>query len=273
MPPRRRLVSVLLDRRVPFRTRRDLALAEVRRRLRPRPAYAVRYGPGRVFLSHDDYSVDWEALKFVIADHAYAGEHTGAVALDLGAHKGYYGAYAAAHGARAVVSFEPESVNLELLERAAATYRPAGVDWQIRAAAVGAERGGAELHVMGGSWGHALHPPDAWAQYEVGTQRVPVEAMASVLDDAVTLATGASVVVKINIEGEECGVVLGTPSETWAAVTELFVEVHGWAPCTATELADHLRPAGLTQVPSSMAAVLRLRRAESRRADPRSAPS
>lgn len=271
MPSPRRLGNVLLNRRVPLGTRRDLLLAEFRRRLRPKRAYAIRYGPGKVFLSHDDYAVDWESLKFVIADEAYCGDHSGATVLDIGAHKGYYGAYAIAKGARLVVSFEPESANVELLERAAATYRRDRAAWEIRPSAVGAERGEAELHVMSGSWGHALHPPAAWAEYEVGVRRVPVEAMASVLDDA--RAAGAPLVVKVNIEGEECGVVLATPVESWEGVTELFVETHSWATCTAAELAEHLAPAGLSEVPSAMQAVLRLRRADAPRAGPRSAPS
>jgi FkbM family methyltransferase len=273
MPSPSRLASVLRNRRVPRRTRGDLLLAELRRRLRPKPAYAVRYGAGKVYLSHEDYAVDWESLKFVIADEAYPGDHAGAAVLDIGAHKGYYGAYAIAKGARVVVSFEPESANVELLERAAATYRGRGVDWEIRPCAVGAERGEAELHVMSASWGHALHPPDAWSEYEVGIQRVPIEAMASVLEDALALAVGGPLVVKVNIEGEECGVVLGTPAGAWTAVTELFVEMHSWATCTAADLAEHLAPAGLTEVPSAKEPVLRLRRAEAPRSGPRSAPS
>jgi FkbM family methyltransferase len=273
MPSPRRLASVLRQRRIPLRTRRDLLLAELRRRLRPKVTYAVSYGPGRVFLSHDDFAIDWESLKFVIADEAYSGDHRGAAVLDIGAHKGYYGAYAIARGARAVVSFEPESANVELLERAAATYRGDGVDWEIRASAVGAEGGEAELHVMSASWGHSLHPPDEFAQYEVGVERVPVEAMARVLEDAGALAAGAPLVVKVNIEGEECGVVLGTPPEAWQAVTELFVEMHPWATCTAEDLAAHLVAAGLSRVPSAMEPVLRLRRAEAPPAGPRSAPS
>lgn len=163
MPSPSRLASVLLRQRVPLVTRAGLLRAEARRRLLPRTAYPLRYGPGTIFLSHDDYAVDWESLKFVAADDAYRTDYTGAVVLDLGAHKGFYGAHALAHGARTVISFEPETANLELLERSAATYRARGADWRVRRSAVGAERGEAELRVMSGSWGHALHPPDAWS--------------------------------------------------------------------------------------------------------------
>jgi FkbM family methyltransferase len=261
MPSPSRLAGVLRNRRVPLRVRAGLAAMEARRRIRPRPAYPLRYGPGTIFLSHDDYAVDWESLKFVVADHAYrrAAGYVGAVVLDLGAHKGYYGAYVLALGARTVVSFEPEAANVELLERAAASYRANGADWRVRQAAVGAERGEAELHVMGASWGHALHPPDTFAEYEVGVQRVPIEAMGDILAEAGSLAEdGAPLVVKVNVEGEECAIVLGTPAAAWARVDELFVEMHPWAECGPADLAQHVAAAGLREAPSAMARVLRL---------------
>ena len=184
MPSPGRLASVLLRRRVPLRTRFGLLRAEVRRRIRPESAYAVPYGSGEVYISHDDYAVDWESFKWVVADDAYATDYAGATVLDLGAHKGYFGAHALARGARLVISFEPDTANLELLERAAEAYRKARRGLAHPPSAVGAERGEAELHLMSGSWAHSLHPPDTWAQYEVGTARVTVEAMADVLEEA-----------------------------------------------------------------------------------------
>jgi FkbM family methyltransferase len=256
----RRLASVLLRRRVPLGTRLGLLQAEACRKVRPKPAYALRYGPGEIFLSHDDYTIDFESFKFVAAVDGYASDYTAAVVLDLGAHKGYYGAHALAHGARTVVSFEPENANLELLERSAATYRERGADWQVRHSAVGAERGEATLHVMNASWGHTLHPPGSWSDYEVGLQPVPVEAMADILAEAKSLAVGPTrLVVKVNTEGAECEIVLGTPAEAWIGVSELFVEVHPWATCTAAELAEHLAPAGFRELSREMSPVLRLR--------------
>jgi FkbM family methyltransferase len=276
MPSPGRFAGVLRNRHVPLRARAGLAFAEVRRKLRPKSAYALRYGPGTVFLSHDDYAIDWESLKFVAADRAYLTDYAGAIVLDVGAHKGYYGAYALANGAQTVLSFEPESANVELLERAAASYRERGRDWQVRHAAVGAARGEAELHVMGASWGHALHPPDAFAEYEVGLERVTVQAMADVLAEADALAReGARLIVKVNVEGEECGIVLGTPPEAWTRVNELFVEMHPWAKCTASELARHVASTGLREEPSEIAPVLRLkrqRRGAASRSGPRTAP-
>jgi FkbM family methyltransferase len=272
MPSPSRLARLLLDRRVPARTRLGLLAAEGRRRARPRTTYAVRYGPSELRLSHDDFAIDWETLKFVL-DDSYATDYRGAVVLDVGAHKGYYGAYALARGARTVVSFEPERANVELLERSATWAVARGVDWRVRPVAVGATAGEAELHVMGASWGHALHPPAAFAEHEVGTQLVPVTALADALAEARALARGeAPVVVKLNIEGEECRTVLGTPPAAWAGVSEVFVETHPWASCGAPELAEHLSAAGLTPAESAAAVVLRLHRAGASPADRRTAP-
>jgi FkbM family methyltransferase len=251
-----------------------LLAAEVRRRTRPRETYGLRYGRGTVFLSHDDYAIDWESFKFVVVDQAYPGDYTGAVVLDLGAHKGYYAAYALEHGARTVISFEPAAANVELLERSATSYRQRGADWRVRPVALGADRGEAELHLMASSWAHALHPPDAWAEYEVGTQSVPVEATADVLAEGAELAgESGRLVVKVNTEGEECAMVLGTPADAWRAVSELFVEVHPWAACGEGELVPYLERAGLRRLPSAMEPVVRLHREAVARDGRCSAPS
>ena len=189
-------------------------------------------GPATVFLSEDDYEIDWASFAFVAVDDAYAGDYRDAFVVDLGAHKGYYGAYALRHGARGVVSYEPESTNASYLEAAAARLQGPQV-WQAARAAVGAEAGEAALHVMGASWGHAMHPPDAWAEHEVGIEHVRVDALADVLSQAAESARGARTIVKVNIEGEECPTILGTPAAAWADVAEVYIETHPWATCGA----------------------------------------
>lgn len=241
--------------------------------MRPAHAYAAPFGNGTIFLSHDDFDIDLKSLAFVVVDEPYRTDYAGTVVLDLGAHKGYYGAYALAHGARAVVSFEPERANVELLERASATFGGRAGAWQVRDAAVGSARGTAELHVMGASWGHALHPPERFAQYEVDTQQVRVEPLSEVLTEAEGMKVGgARLVVKLNVEGEECDIVLGTSPSAWKAADEVFVETHAWAPCVADELSEHLAAAGLRKAQSSHPLVLRLRRTGDGGAAPRSAP-
>lgn len=103
---------------------------------------------------------------------------------------------------------------------------------------------------------------------------MPVEAIGDILAEAESLTDErARLIVKINVEGAECGIVLGTPAEAWSVVSELFVETHPWAACAAADLAEHLAPAGFSELPSEMEPVLRLRREATPRSGPRSAPT
>jgi FkbM family methyltransferase len=264
MPSSSRLLFAARHRDLPLRARVVLLRAHTARRVRRAGAYALRVGPATVFLSEDDYEIDWASFAFVAVDDAYQGDYRDAFVVDLGAHKGYYGAYALRHGARGVVSYEPESTNASYLEAAAGRLEGRQT-WDVRRAAVGAERGEAALHVMGASWGHAMHPPDTWAAHEVGVERVRVDALADVLSEAAERAGGARTIVKVNIEGEECSTILGTPASAWADVAEVYIETHPWAACGAAELTEHLADAGLHSVPSNHAAVLRLSRMETPR--------
>jgi FkbM family methyltransferase len=266
MPSARRLFRAVCHRGMSPTTRAALVRNELTRRVRPRPTYALPMADVTVYLSRDDYEIDWASLAFVAVDDAYAGDYDDAVVVDIGAHKGYYGAYALARGARAVVSYEPEAANFALLDRAAASARARDGDWDARRCAVGASSGEAELHVMGASWGHALHPPEEFAVHEVGIERVPVEALGDVLAAATVAADGARVIVKMNIEGEECPTILGTAASAWAGIDEVYVETHPWATCGPDALAQHLAFAGLSRDASAHPAVLRLRRGASRSA-------
>ena len=215
-------------------------------------------GPATVLLSDADYEIDWASFAFVAVDDAYSGDYRDAFVLDLGAHKGYYGAYALERGAATVISYEPGVANYGYLAKAAAT--DLGDRWLTRRAAVGAEGGRAALHLMGASGPHALHPPDGFAAYEVGVEHVDVESLRVVLEQAASLAGGRRLVVKLNVEGEECPSILGTPPTAWAGVASVYVETHPWASCGATELTQHLAAAGLGRVPGNHPAVLVLSR-------------
>jgi FkbM family methyltransferase len=269
MPPARRVASVVASRSLPLRTRLGLVEAEVRRRAATREAYRVPYASADLYLTHDDYEVDWETFKSVLVDRIYEVDCRDAVVLDIGAHKGYFGAWALARGARHVVSYEPEAVNATFVRRSIATSMHAR--WELEEVAVGSAAGEAELQLMEGSWGHALEPPDEWSVYAVGTQRVPVVAFADALARATAGTDGSRVVVKTNIEGGECDLVRGTPVETWRAVDEVVVATHPWAACSEGDLERHLVEAGLTPSPSGHPRMLRLRREERPRSDRRTA--
>lgn len=250
MSSSRELPRVLVHRGIPVRTRWSLLVTAVRRRFRPASAYFVRLGDAHIPISHDDYGVDWETMRTIVVDRAYDLDYRGAVVVDVGAHKGCFGAYAFEHGARAVISYEPERTNFEFLQQCAAPYRAAGRLWDVHREAVGGTGGSADLHVMGSSWGHAITPSLDAHEDEVGVQRVSVAAIADVLSDASRIAGTDPLVVKVNAEGAECEIILGSPVSGWGTVVELMVEIHSWAPCTAPELAAHLSGAGLLEAPS-----------------------
>jgi FkbM family methyltransferase len=172
----------------------------------------------------------------------YDADYDAAVVVDVGAHKGYFGAFALAEGARTVLSYEPQSRNSELLKRAADSLQDRAA-WIVRRAAVGSTDRRDTLHIRPGSWSHSLavtsDPREA-----TRSEQVDVYAMATVLD-AAQRASGRRVIVKIDAEGAECEIVLGTDVNRWRSVDELLLEHHDFAPCTLAELAAHLESAGL----------------------------
>jgi hypothetical protein len=76
------------------------------------------------------------------------------------------------------------------------------------------------------------------------SELVDVCAMATVLD-AARQAGGRRLIVKIDAEGAECEIVLGTDMNQWNFVDELLLEHHDFAPCTMADLTVHLESAGL----------------------------
>ncbi|HET6683471.1 MAG TPA: hypothetical protein VFG75_07220, partial [Gaiella sp.] len=72
MPSTSRLARAVRHRGLPPNARAGLLRVELARRIRPRAAYALPLGAGTVFLSHDDFEIDWASLAFVAVDEAYA---------------------------------------------------------------------------------------------------------------------------------------------------------------------------------------------------------
>ena len=255
---------------------RLLALPAYRRLVRH--ARAIRHRGGRrgerrvaldglhLVLPADRSYADLGAIYEVFVAEDYRTDYSGAVVVDLGGHRGFFGAYALLHGAAEVVSYEPASANFGSLSRAAASVdgRLPG-RWRPVNAAVGGRQGEIELHTSGDSWRHSILDRPGMA---AGTETVRMVALADVLADARGLA-GRRVVVKIDVEGAECDMVGSTPPDAWDGVDEVLMEVHGFAPCPPRELVDRLSRAGLRTedaVPAAGAgdfdhAVLRFRRA------------
>jgi FkbM family methyltransferase len=207
----------------------------------------IALGGVDVFMPAGRARADLGTLYEVFASEDYATDYRDAVVVDLGGHKGYFGAYAILHGAAAVLSYEPASANFGFLERAARSLdgSRAAQQWRVFNSAVGAEAGTAELHVSPDSWTHSLIDRPGFTD---GAETISIVPMTDALDEARALAGERRIVVKMDIEGGECDVVAGTPVEAWHGVDEVFVELHGFASCSAADVVGRLGQAGLSPV-------------------------
>lgn len=217
----------------------------------------------RVHFGAKTLTIDRSTFFDIFLGEIYRTDYTHAAVVDIGGHKGYFGAYALLHGARCVVSYEPESQNFSFLKKTADSFRERGFDWRLRNVAVGASDGVMPLHVSRESWAHSLIDlPSEGRRSQVTTQEVAVVAIQHVLADAAALAD-AKLVAKIDVEGAECSLVLQAPLELWRRVDELFLEIHPYAPCSGSVIAARLARAGLepvTAVPEDQMAVVRFTR-------------
>lgn len=184
-----------------------------------------------------DFPVDWKAFVEIFGATPYPAPYGGAHVLDVGAHKGYFGAFALASGASVVVSFEPAARNYGALARAATPPRHR---WLTRNAALGSESGTGVLRLDYASWAHSLIEVERPA----GEQPVSIVTLEHAL--AELPVGGSRTIVKIDAEGSECDI-LARP-EALERVDVLLVEWHSSARCTAEELTQVIESAGLVRV-------------------------
>jgi FkbM family methyltransferase len=209
---------------------------EVWKRVAPREV-CIRIGDGTIYFAGSTVNGDRGTFGEVFVAECYRADYHNAVVLDIGAHKGYFGAYAIMHGAKAVSSYEPEEDNFRYLERAARSFRSHGHDWQTSRVAVGSHEREAELRVSTDSWSHSLLRRPEQEERDVA-QTVPVVAFGRILENAAE--PNDRIIVKIDAEGSECEIVLRTRAESWAVVSELLIETHSFAPCSAQSIVRHV---------------------------------
>jgi FkbM family methyltransferase len=212
---------------------RELALGPARRARIHVAGTTLELGEG------PNFPVDWKAFVEVFGVQEYRAPLRDAHVLDVGAHKGYFGAFALMCGAALVLSYEPATTNYASLERAA---HPFGARWRTRHAALGSESGTGTLHLDRTSWAHSLLTVERPAGDEIVTVVTLAEALAELPPSS------ARLVLKVDAEGSECDILL-QPSEL-ERVDMLMVELHPKvAPCSYDEIAATLASAGLTPDP------------------------
>lgn len=230
---------------LPLKARAQLLYLALKRRIIPSEEFNCSLGLCEIFLSGKDTRTDMSTLWGIFVEELYATNYRGALVFDVGAHKGYYGAYTLLKGASWVYSFEPESTNFEFLSRAAQSFHPSGnqgdAQWVVEKSAIGSHNSTVALYITDRSWSHSIfvHKEARILRKEM----VPVKAFASVLSGVVR-DWGVRVIVKINAEGAACDIVLGTGVEYWRAVNEVFVTVEPFSPCRKEEVVSYLQGSG-----------------------------
>jgi FkbM family methyltransferase len=214
---------------------------------------------GKIYFQGNSLNSDWNTFSEIFLSRCYATDYEGSLVLDVGAHKGFYGAFVLLNGAREVRSFEPESVNYAHLERAAESFRTHSHMWKSSKQAVGAERTNVELHVSGESWTHSLLPlPSHGNRRQIAAEKVEMVPLDTLIGEDVD--SSRRVIVKIDVEGTECEAVLGTKS--WQHVNEVFIETHPFASCSQDAIIRHLELFGLQVQRDTTAQIAHLKRRE-----------
>ena len=232
---------------VPIQKRFELFGVALRAWSRRAPSNHTLHFPsgGELHFGAESLNADWNVFSEIFLSRCYGDQYSGATVLDIGAHKGYFGAFALLQGAAEVTSFEPERHNFSLLRQAAEAFSRHGYSWKVHEAAVGSQQHTATLNVSGEAWTHSL-----LSLPETGSRRKVQEWEVDVVPLHVWIQEGAArasrLVVKLDIEGAECDVVLNTPADAWRMVDEVFIETHPFAPCSADQIIGHLMNADLS---------------------------
>ena len=212
----------------------SLAAAKLRNRVGGlKHDVVVDCGVARIRFGRESFAVDWYVFEEIFLKRVYERlSFERARVLDVGAHKGYFAAYALSHGASSVVSFEPEAGNFGRLAAAAK-----GVpEWTVRREAVAGESGIRMLRIKE-AWSHTLVTP--------GSDDDGVAVRVVALGEILGAHAGERQLVKVDIEGAECEALAQAPTKLLGQVDELVVEAHATARCGATDIVAIAEAAGL----------------------------
>lgn len=226
-----------------LRARAQVRAFQIRRAL---PLLTTTYGRVdvaagcTVYVHTDTLAIDVVTLDYVVRRELFPVDVRGRVVLDVGSHKGYFGAVSLADGARAVISFEPEPVNHGALVRASVAGRDG--DWERRRCAVGATSGQVTLSVSSESWSHSVHAPASGTVLR--TERVTMVGFAEVLADVAARYPGQPVVLKLNVEGAAGDCLLAVPPEALGVLEVLLVDLEANTPQPLGDILAHIERAG-----------------------------
>lgn len=238
-----------------------LRLLSVRREQK-KVLYPIHLPIGEIFVDGQNAAVDFQVLGQVFLDEVYGElQLQDRIVIDVGAHKGYFSAYALMTGAKAVYSYEPEGANFSCLSRfAESTWRHRKAI-QIFQAAVSDKDGELTLYVSRESWRHTIVP--GGEQFPSKTLHVDSCSLANILGKVKAEFVGKELILKIDAEGAECPLLLNTPAECFASVEEVVFEYHRFGDCELHMILERLQFLGFEYVASVREADLHHLRAKS----------
>jgi FkbM family methyltransferase len=159
--------------------------------------------------------------------------------LDVGGHIGTFSCrLTKLHPQASVTAYEPSAVTADYLRRNAERNKVAD-RVKVVTAALAAETGTVVFSDNGA--GSGLNSLTSGH----GSEGVDIEVPAVSFDDAVAGAPAPVDVVKIDCEGGEYDLVLGSSPESWASVQRVVIEFHPVPGHTWDELREHFEAVGL----------------------------
>jgi FkbM family methyltransferase len=220
------------------------------RRKKMRTFPSIRLAVGQVFMDGQNAEIDFQVLGQVLLDEVYSEIHPrDRVVVDLGAHKGYFAAYALMAGAKAVFSYEPEPTNFACLSRFAETARLQGKTIEVIQAAAGATNGELTLYKSHESWRHTTI--DGQSEISGGKLQVPCNSLSSIMADVRKTFPEENLLLKIDAEGAECSILLQAPEECFASIFEIVFEYHSFAGCALRDILKRIEVLGFEYAPSA----------------------
>jgi FkbM family methyltransferase len=254
-----RLWHILIRRSFTSLGRLDLIRIVAARRKKRSGFYPVRVRVGELLVDGQSAATDFQVLGQVLLDEFYSEVNLkDRIVLDIGAHKGYFAAYALMAGAKAVVSYEPEPTNFHCLAHFAESARRHGKAIEVVQAAVSDQEGELPFHTSSESWSHSLLHYQS--QSYLQTIRVRAASLSTVLADASEAFPGEQFVLKVDAEGAECPLLLNSPADIFTLVREIAFEHHRFAGRSLEDIIYRQQSLGFLYLPSAREGDLHLMR-------------
>jgi len=234
--------KLLAQRLLNWQGRRDFFKAFYARKRMSDRMLQIQLPQGTVFINGLTAVIDLRTFAQVFLDEIYGGlSFRDRVVIDVGAHKGYFAAYALLKGAKATVCYEPEDSNFKALALFSQTIRSDGRVIEIHHEAIGSD-GEMDLYVSADSWAHTTVCRQDFIFSKV--VRVSSRSLATALSNARERFSEDDFILKIDAEGVESAALLRTPPELFSRVGEIIFEFHSFSGLPLQGVLDRMNSIG-----------------------------